>query len=295
MSPPAFPPLLIAGPTASGKSAYAFTRAEREPSLIINADSMQVYRDLRVLTARPSADDERRAPHALYGFVDGGDAYSTGRYVLDVARTLADAQAEGLRPIIVGGTGLYFKALVEGLSPVPAIPAEVRAYWRAAAELHAPAELHALLAARDPETAARLRPSDPQRVTRALEVWEATGRPLADWQRVPGTPLIEADVCERVVVLPERALLFARADARFDAMVAGGALDEVRALAGRGLDPALPVMRALGVPELMQHVQGPLPLPAAIAAAKQATRHYIKRQMTWLKRNMCAWTNVVTQ
>jgi tRNA dimethylallyltransferase len=288
-------PLLIAGPTASGKSALALARAAREPSLIVNADSMQVYRDLRVLTARPAVDDELRAAHALYGFVDGADAYSAGRYVLDVARTLEDAQARGLRPIIVGGTGLYFKALLEGLSPVPPIPTDVRAYWRAEAERHAPAELHLLLAKRDPETASRLRPSDPQRVTRALEVLAATGRPLAEWHRVPGTPLIDVDACERVVVLPERTVLFERADARLDAMIAGGALDEVRVLAGRGLDAALPVMRALGVHELMQHVQGALPLADAMAAAKQATRHYIKRQATWLKRNMYSWDSVIAK
>lgn len=253
---------------------------------------MQVYADLRVLTARPSPDEEAVVSHALYGHVAGREAYSTGHYVRDVAAVLVRARCEGLRPVIVGGTGLYFKALLEGLSPVPPIPADVRAYWRAEAERLGAADLHAVLAKRDGSMAARLRPSDPQRVTRALEVLEATGRSLAVWQATPGIPLIDADACERVVMVPDRALLLARADARFDAMIACGALDEVRALAALNLDPALPVMRALGVPQLMQHLAGDISLVDATTAAKLATRQYIKRQLTWLKRNMGAWQGV---
>ena len=288
-------PLLITGPTASGKSAYALARAAREPSLIINADSMQVYRDLRVLTARPSVEDEARLPHALYGFVSGREAYSAGRYVADVAGVLATAEAAGLRPMIVGGTGLYFMALLEGLSPVPPIPDDTRAHWRATAASMEPAELHAMLAACDPVMGQRLRPSDPQRVTRALEVLAATGISLAVWQQTAGTPLIDAERCEKVVIAPDRETLYARADARFDAMIASGAREEVRALAALGLDPSLPVMRALGVPRLMQHGRGEIGLEAAVAVAKLETRRYIKRQLVWIRRHMIAWNNVVAQ
>jgi tRNA dimethylallyltransferase len=288
-------PILIAGPTASGKSAYAMARAAEAPSVIVNADSMQVYADLRLLTARPGQDDEARLPHALFGFVDGADAYSTGRYLEDVARVLGDAARTGRRAIIVGGTGLYFKALLEGLSPVPPIPADVRAFWRSEAQRLGAAALHGVLTQRDPDMGAQLRPSDPQRVTRALEVLDATGRSLAEWQRIPGTPLILEAQCETVVILPDRAALFARADARFDAMIDRGALNEVAALAERRLDPALPVMRALGVPQLMQHVAGQLPLSEAVTEAKLETRRYIKRQMTWIKKNMMSWKCTSTQ
>lgn len=288
------PPLLIAGPTASGKSALALQRAAREASVIINADSMQVYADLRILTARPTPEDETQIAHALYGFVDGKDAYSTGRYVTDVARVLEVGARDGLRPIIVGGTGLYFKALLDGLSPVPAVADDIRAFWRSQATRLGPAALHAELAERDPEMAARLRPSDPQRVTRALEVLAATGRSLADWQAVPGAPLIDVSACEKIVVMPAREALFQRADARFDAMVAAGALAEVRSLVMHELDPTLPVMRALGVRHLIHHAIGQTTLEDAVASAKQDTRHYIKRQLTWIRRNMSSWNTITT-
>jgi tRNA dimethylallyltransferase len=282
-------PLLIAGPTASGKSAYAMRRARAVPSLIVNADSMQVYRDLSVITARPPVADEAAVPHALYGCVPGHIAYSTGQYLRDVASVLADAREQNLRPIIVGGTGLYFKALLEGLSPVPEIAAEVRAFWRAEADRMGPAQLHAVLAMRDPVMAERLRPSDPQRVTRALEVLEGTGRSLAAWQQIAGTPLIEADACERVVFRPDRAMLSLRADQRFDAMIAQGALGEIERLMSLELDPALPVMRALGVPQLIRYVLGEMSLEDAVAEGKQETRRYIKRQLTWIKKGMAGW------
>ena len=256
---------------------------------------MQVYRELRILTARPSPEEVAQAPHALYGHVSGREAYSTGRYVRDVAPVLARAAAEGRRAIVVGGTGLYFKALLEGLSPIPEIPGDVRAFWRSQADRHSPAALHETLAARDPEMGRRLRPSDPQRVTRALEVIEATGRSLSVWQATPGTPPIDGGICEKVVVMPDRATLYARADARFDAMMAAGASEEVRGLMALDLDPALPVMRALGVPQLMQHERGELERAEAVAVAKSETRRYIKRQMTWIKRNMIAWQNVKTE
>jgi tRNA dimethylallyltransferase len=284
--------VLIAGPTASGKSALALDLAERHGGLIVNADSMQVYRELRVLTARPSADEEARVPHALYGHVPGAEAYSAGRFVAEAGAAIAAAREEGRLPIIVGGTGLYFKALLEGLSPIPPIPSEVRSHWRAEAARRGAEALHGELRDRDPETAARLRPSDPQRVVRALEVLEATGRPLSYWQNLPGVPVIQAGNCLRLVVSPERDEVYRRCDARFEGMIEKGAVEEVRALAGQGLDPALPVMRALGVRPLLQYVQGELELDRAVTAAKLETRQYVKRQQTWLRRNMIAWKSI---
>jgi len=293
-SPADLKPLLIAGPTASGKSAYALDAARRTQSLIINADSMQVYRDLRVLTARPSPEDEAEIPHGLYGHVDGSEAYSAGRYMREVLDVLAQARAAALRPVIVGGTGLYFKALLNGLSPVPAIPEDIRARWREEAERLGTSRLHKQLQVRDPEMAARLKPTDPQRITRALEVLDATGVSLAIWQRSPGIPVLDEAACERVIIMPDRATLYARADARFDAMLATGALEELRALVARRLDPGLPVMRALGVPELAAHLAGKTSLEEAIATAKLETHRYIKRQTTWLKRHMSSWKVFIT-
>jgi tRNA dimethylallyltransferase len=283
--------ILIAGPTASGKSQLALRLAEALDGTIINADSMQVYRELAILTARPAAADEARAPHALYGFVPGAEAYSAGRYAVDAAAAIAQARRDGRRPIIVGGTGLYFKVLLEGLSPVPAVDAGVRAFWRAEAAVRPVGELHALLAVRDPEMAARLMPTDPQRIVRALEVLESTGRSLADWQREPGRPVLDETDTRRLLVLPNRAVA-GTIDARFDAMVAAGALEEVRALLALGLSDELPVMRALGVAPLAAHLAGRTPLEEAMAQAKADTRQYAKRQVTWFKRNMIAWKTI---
>jgi tRNA dimethylallyltransferase len=285
-------PLLIAGPTASGKSAYALARARECPSVIINADSMQVYADLRVLTARPTAAEMGDVPHALYGFVPGEQAYSTGRFVRDVRAELERAKALHLRPIIVGGTGLYFKALLEGLSEIPEVPADVRDHWRARETEVGATALHAHLMRVDPVTAARLQPGDAQRIVRALEVLVATGTSLSEWQAVPGVPVLQTAQCECAVMRVERAALYARADQRFDQMIAQGALDEVRALLARGLAPELPMMRAVGVPQLVTHLAGSASLVAASDMGKLATRHYIKRQETWIRRNMSAWNNV---
>jgi tRNA dimethylallyltransferase len=285
-------PILIAGPTASGKSGLALALAERLGGTVINADSMQVYRELSILTARPSAGDEARAPHTLYGHVSGAEAYSAGRYAADAASAIAQAQAGGRVPIVVGGTGLYFKALLEGLSPIPASDPEVRAYWRTQAARRPALELHALLAERDPEMAARLMPTDPQRIVRALEVLDSTGRSLAQWQCAPGRPVLSEAGTLRLLVLPDRADHGALIDARFDAMLAAGALDEVRALLAQGLSGELPVMRALGVAPLARHLAGALSQEEAVATAKADTRKYAKRQLTWLRRNMIAW-NVV--
>jgi tRNA dimethylallyltransferase len=287
--------ILIAGPTASGKSGLAMALAERLGGTVINADSMQVYRDLRILTARPRPEDEARAPHALYGFVSGAEAYSAGRYAVDVARAIADTRAAQRVPIVVGGTGLYFKVLLEGLSPVPPADPQVRAYWRAQTKVRPASELHALLSKRDPETAARLMPTDPQRIVRALEVLESTGRSLADWQRAPGRPVLLERETVRLLAMPERTALDAGIDARFDAMMAAGALDEARRLASLGLSTELPIMRALGVAPLAEHIAGKLTLEAAAAIAKSDTRKYAKRQRTWLKRNMISWNAIDTQ
>ena len=281
--------ILIAGPTASGKSGLAMRLAEQLNGMVINADSMQVYRELRILTARPTAADEARAPHALYGSVSGAEAYSAGRYAADAARAIADARACGRVPIVVGGSGLYFKALLEGLSPIPGIDPKVRNYWRGQAGERPAAELHAVLSARDPEMAARLMPSDRQRIVRALEVLESTGRSLADWQRQPGKPVLPEQETVRLLAVPDRATQGAVIEARFDAMLAAGALEEVRALLALGLSSELPIMRALGVAPLAAHLDGGLSLEAATAAAKGETRQYAKRQLTWLRRNMIAW------
>ena len=282
-------PILIAGPTASGKSKLAMGLAERHGGIVINADSMQVYRELAILTARPDAEDEARVPHALYGHVPAREAYSVGRWLEDVRRILDQARAEGRRPIIVGGTGLYFRALLEGLSPVPAIPEDIRAYWRAKAARLGAASLHAVLSAKDAGMAARLRPSDPQRITRALEVLEATGLSLAVWQTRAGTPLLVAEETERLLVLQDRQELFARCDARFDSMLAAGGLEEARRLLALDLDPMLPAMRAVGVRPLLLMLSDQLDETKAIARAKQDTRHYVRRQLTWINRHMSAY------
>jgi tRNA dimethylallyltransferase len=282
-------PILIAGPTAGGKSAIAARLARELGGIVINADSMQVYRDLRILTARPTAEEEVRVPHALYGFVDGRDAYSAGRYAADAAAAIRQARERGLRPIIVGGTGLYFKALLDGLSPMPAVPDEVRARWRAEAAAAAPGELHGELRARDPQMAERLAPGDMQRIVRALEVLDASGVSLLEWQQSPREPVLrEADTI-RLVVSPAREELYRRIERRFEAMMGEGALDEVSRLATLGLDPTLPIMNALGVRPLLWHVRGELGREEAIGEAQTETRQYAKRQLTWARSNMIAW------
>ena len=282
--------ILIAGPTASGKSAAALALAERLGGTVINADSMQVYRELSILTARPKIGDEARAPHRLYGTVPAGEAYSVGRWLDDAARAIEAAKLEGRLSILVGGTGLYFKALLEGLAPVPDIPPEIRAAWRKRAEALGTEGLYRELAARDPAMASRLKPSDPQRLVRALEVIDATGISLGEWQGGHASPLLPAEAVAKLVIAPEREALYAAIDARFDAMIAAGALEEVRALLALGLDPGLPAMRAHGVRELAAYLGGTCSLEEAIAKAKTETRRYAKRQMTWLRRFMQDWT-----
>jgi len=277
--------LLIAGPTASGKSAVALKLAERFGATIVNADSMQVYADLRVLTARPSVAEARRAPHRLFGEVDAAENFSVGRWLVRTGEIFAETQSDA--PLIfVGGTGLYFRALTEGLSDIPRVPEAVRAALRAEAEGQTTPRLHARLAARDPLTAERLRPSDRQRVLRALEVVEATGRPLAEFHGARQAPALLPDAWTGLFLAPERAALNARIESRFDDMLREGALDEVAALAARRLDPALPAMRAHGVPHLIAHLEGRLSRDAARALAVGDTRRYAKRQFTWARHQM---------
>ncbi len=285
-------PVLIAGPTASGKSALALDLAERLGGVVINADSMQVYRDLRIITARPTPEEEARAPHRLYGHVDAVENYSVGRWCEDIRAALAQADAEGRVPIVTGGTGLYFKGLTQGLAAVPPVSAEVRAAIRARLERDGPQAMHAELARRDPAMAERLQPADRTRVARALEVREATGRSLADWQREGMPPILDPDEAVKVFIAPERAALGRRIDARFDAMLAAGALEEVRALDARGLDPLLPAMKAHGVPWLRRHFRGEISLEDAAAGGKLDTRRYTKRQMTWFRHQMPGWVTV---
>jgi tRNA dimethylallyltransferase len=278
--------LLIAGPTASGKSAVALKLAQRFGGTVVNTDSMQVYRDLRVLTARPSEADETAAPHELFGTIDGAVNHSVGLWLAEAAAAAKRAFAEGRPVLFVGGTGLYFRALTEGLSDIPAVPAEVRARVRAEADQRPTSDLHADLARDDPETAARLRPNDRQRVLRALEIFAATGRPLAAFQGARGAPFLRAGEWSGLFLSPDRDALKTVIDGRFDAMLAAGALDEVAALAARGLDPALPVMRAHGVPHLIAHLAGRLSLEEAATRGKLDTKQYAKRQFTWARHQM---------
>jgi tRNA dimethylallyltransferase len=286
---------LIAGPTASGKSALGVRLAAERGGIVVNADSMQVYRELRILTARPTEAEEAAVPHRLYGLRPAAEPYSVAEWLKALAPLIAAAREGGAPLVIVGGTGLYFKALLEGLSPVPDIPDAIRGEWRGEAAVKDSAELHRILRQRDPAMAARLMPSDPQRIVRALEVLHATGRSLLDWQQVPGEPLLSAAEAELLFVSPPRETLYARCDARLDLMIEAGALEEARQLAALRLDPGLPAMRALGVRPLLAHLRGMLALDAALADAKTETRHYAKRQLSWARRNMIAWNCIVSQ
>jgi tRNA dimethylallyltransferase len=283
ISPPLKSALLIAGPTASGKSALALKLARERNGIVINADALQVYGELRILSARPSREEEAAVPHRLYGHVSGTEPYSVARWLADASRDVEAAWSAGLLPIVTGGTGLYFKALEQGLAEVPPIAPEVREQWRGVT-----GDVHAELAARDPAMAARLNPADRQRIVRALEVIEGTGRSLLDWQREGQHSAIPQGVnVERHFLDVPRAELHDRASRRFDQMMAQGALDEVRPLLH--LDPQLPMMKAIGVPELAAHLRGELSLDEAVTQAKAATRQYIKRQTTWWRGQMKHW------
>jgi tRNA dimethylallyltransferase len=279
--------VLIAGPTASGKSALALRLAEARGGVVINTDSMQVYRDLRVLTARPTPEEEARAPHRLYGCVDAAVNFSAGAWVDAAAGALAEARQAGLRPIFIGGSGLYFKVLTRGLSAVPAVAPELREAVRERLARDGVVALHAELARCDPEAAARLAIADRSRVARALEVIIGTGKPLAAWHAEALPPLLPPDqIAAALFLAPERETLYARIDARFAAMLAEGALEEVAALRAKKLDPLLPAMKAHGVPALIRHLDGAVSLDDAAAIGCADTRHYAKRQFTWFRHQL---------
>jgi len=280
--------VLIAGPTASGKSAAALALAERVGGTLINADSMQIYRELEVLTARPSAEEMARVPHRLYGHVSVREHYSVGRYASDAATALAETRTAGRLPIFVGGTGLYFAALTQGLAAIPPVPREIRDAVRVRREQLGPEAFFTALAARDPEAGRRLRAGDSQRVLRAMEVIEATGRPLSYWQSHAGEPVLAGLKLARFVLSPPRARLHALINARFEAMLGAGALEEAASLTG--LDPALPAAKILGLRPLQALTTGQLTRREALVAAQTATRQYAKRQMTWFRHRMADWT-----
>ncbi|MCJ2089516.1 tRNA (adenosine(37)-N6)-dimethylallyltransferase MiaA [Methylobacterium sp. E-005] len=276
--------ILIAGPTASGKSALAARLAQQRGGVVINTDSMQVYADLRCLTARPDSDEEARVPHRFYGHVDGAVNYSVGHFSRDAAALLQSL--DGRLPVFVGGTGLYFRALEQGFSELPPVPEAVRAQVRDAAEGRPTEALHADLARHDSEGAARLRPSDRMRVMRALEIFFATGRPIASFYGDPVPGPLAGRHLQKIFLAPDRTLLRARIDARFRTMIAEGALEEVARLRSRRLDPMLPVMRAHGVPGLIAHLDGAMSLEDAIIRGQADTRAYAKRQFTWFRHQM---------
>lgn len=281
---------LIAGPTASGKSALALRLAKDLGGEIVNADSMQLYRDLAVLTARPSDEERAGAPHHLYGVVDAADGWSVGRWLRAAHETLADIAARGRNAIVVGGTGLYFHALARGLAEVPPVPAAVRQAAQARFDQGGEAAFREALHGVDPAAAARIAAGDRQRLVRAREVFDATGKALSVWQAEGAAGAVTG--YRALVLEPPRDALYARCDARFEAMVAGGAVEEARALLARGLDSALPLMKAVGLRELGRHLAGELPLEEAVALGAQETRRYAKRQMTWFRNQTPDWERV---
>ena len=278
--------ILIAGPTASGKSALALALATKLRGVIINADSMQVYHDLRIITARPAPDEEKRVPHRLYGHVDAAENYSVGRWFGEAAAALADTFGQGRPAIVTGGTGLYFSTLTRGIAAVPPIPVEIRRAVRNRLTAEGVAALHEELRKCDPATAARLKPGDRARITRALEVVLATGRSLTQWQEDNMPARLDLAAAAKVFLMPNRDELGLRIDARFDAMMAAGALEEVRALAARNLDTNLPAMKAHGVPWLIRHLKGEIAMAEAVTQAKRDTRRYTKRQATWFRNQL---------
>ncbi|WP_332768387.1 tRNA (adenosine(37)-N6)-dimethylallyltransferase MiaA [Phenylobacterium sp.] len=282
---------LIAGPTASGKSALALRLAETIGGEIINADALQLYADLRVLSARPSPEEEAQAPHHLFGVADAGDGWSVGRWVRAATGVLNEIAGRGRPAVVVGGTGLCFSALTLGLADIPAVPRETRDQAQAEFEGLGENAFRARLADRDPAAAARIAPGDRQRLVRAWEVFAATGTALSDWQGQT-RPVLAAEAWRAVALEPPREALYARCDARLAAMIGQGALDEVAALAARNLSPDLPAMKAVGYRELAAHLRGETSLETAITAAQRETRRYAKRQSTWLRGQMTAWPRI---
>jgi tRNA dimethylallyltransferase len=277
---------LIAGPTASGKSALALRIARRNEGVVVNADSMQVYDVLRILTARPLEEEMEGVPHLLFGHVPPSLLYSTGKWLADVEALLAGPELEGRHVVFVGGTGLYFRALLGGMSAMPEVLPDVRQFWRNALTERGPEALHLELAARDPETAARLKPQDSQRIVRAIEVHASSGRPISFWQKQTGAPLVEGAAARKICLTPERGALRDKIGQRFAGMAQSGAVDEVRQLLALRLDPALPAMKAIGVGAIAAFLRGEFSIEEAIERASAATRQYAKRQETWLRHQL---------
>ena len=279
--------ILIAGPTASGKSAAALALAQALDGIVVNADAMQVYAELEVLSARPGPEEQRLAPHRLFGHVPARQAFSVSRWLADASEALDEAWRQGRAAVVAGGTGLYFRSLEQGLADVPDVPPEIRAKWRRALAERGSEALHEELARRASDEGRRLRPSDGQRIARALEVLEATGEPLvAHLARGAATNLLAGAAVIRIAIVPARDALYRRCDARFVQMMERGALDEVKRLMALGLDPALPAMRAIGVPPLARHLAGEIDRDEAVRIAQRETRNYAKRQLTWLRHQM---------
>ena len=286
--------VLIAGRTASGKSALGLALADRLDGEIINADSMQVYGDLRIVTARPSPEEEAQAPHHLYGHVSAETVYSTGQWLTDAISAIKAVQARGKVPIVLGGTGLYCRSLTEGFVDVPDIPDDIRGATRAEVEEIGPVAAHELLRDADPDWAAQVHENDPQRIARGLEVFRATGRPLSAWQAEP-VAAPDLGPVAKIVLEPDREWLVERIHTRFHLMVEAGAVDEVEALLKLRLAPSLPAMKALGVPELGGYLAGEMSLDEAIEAAAIKSRQYAKRQSTWFRQQMISWNKVFAQ